>query len=1174
MARQCAQCGNELPDDVRFCTACGAPEGQADADPAPEHIRWALGCIPEWRRRGLISPSSAGMLRRRLEAELRDSGLAVPEPARRPDGVVSGGAPGLPEPDQPVTQEREGGPSRGLAAFFEENWLILLAILAGAFILGGMRQVLGWEWVSRLARTLMPAIPSVLSWLLLRAGMRAEGRRKIGPRACAIVGITLATFAVTSANRRWLGFALTPEWAIVVGMGVSLALAGWARRRSGDGFLEHAAFGATALLALLLPRAIVSSGGADAAPWLYPATYALLGGGCLAAGVERQRRNGTGAEALAATARAILWAHLSFAAVAALAIYPAVDGDWTAAPAPAIVGLVAVCYVAAARAVGDASLAYAGSGALALTAGLLLGAGHRSPTSPEGIALTTLLGAIAAALGQHEGRLVGTQVGRSPLAVAYGRMAFSAFVGAGLLILARAADAAAAGRPLDDAGWLLVSASALACSAAYGTAAVGMELPAGLYAAAAAGGFAVWLPSDRLLAASGAAPDYRFCLSMAMTAVVMAACASAFRVWAAAAAVAGIFERRPQQTPMAPAMGIPLAVSTLAPMALGLASAAHGYEHAGPRWELWAGLTALCALSGACAARMARIHDDLGGAAQVAGGLCLVGGAMLAAFLARETGAVPADVASGIALLAFAWAASLAAAWLRIEERPPSLSSLWRLPLRLVGGTGFALAWALLLHGGRHAEHQLLLADVFGVAAAVYALGCHASGRPDRTTVWGSAALLAAMWLVAPSDGLSDAQEWRLIGASAVAAASYGWAAWQGVPGMGWAAVFAGSAAWLGTTIRAMHANDSWWCLAQLPWLAGVFAVGLAADTPGRHRGGASLRRAALFVAIVYQAVAVIAAYDEVRIDDQAAIAGIWAFTLAFGIRAAWLPGRRWGALAAGHTLWASGATLLLMGVPGHTWTVRFALSCGAVVLGARILARSERGAAVAYGADTSAGIGAGVGLLVALAVVAEPGAGEQSLLAIALAGAVWASIWATGRGTIWAHSAALAFLLGYGLFLYNRFSISADVLDLYLLPVSGYLLVLGHMADRRRKIDAPILWWLGLLLSLTPTFVAFHLHFQSGGTPLHAILLIVQCVGAVLWGIARRIKAFAACGSLFALAFAGELILGAIGQIWAGLIALVVGSALLAAVYILSTRSAEARAVMDRAVRQWRSWR
>jgi hypothetical protein len=44
--------------------------------------------------------------------------------------------------------------------------------------------------------------------------------------------------------------------------------------------------------------------------------------------------------------------------------------------------------------------------------------------------------------------------------------------------------------------------------------------------------------------------------------------------------------------------------------------------------------------------------------------------------------------------------------------------------------------------------------------------------------------------------------------------------------------------------------------------------------------------------------------------------------------------------------------------------------------------------------------------------------------------------------------------------------------------------------------------------------------------------------------------------------------------QVWAGLVALATGLVLLMVVYYLSTRSAEARTFIDRAIKEWRRWK
>jgi hypothetical protein len=200
---------------------------------------------------------------------------------------------------------------------------------------------------------------------------------------------------------------------------------------------------------------------------------------------------------------------------------------------------------------------------------------------------------------------------------------------------------------------------------------------------------------------------------------------------------------------------------------------------------------------------------------------------------------------------------------------------------------------------------------------------------------------------------------------------------------------------------------------------------------------------------------------------------------------------------------------------------------------------------------------------------------GLAAVLTVVTAGSLWAWLYVLTRRPSYPHMAAAAFLIAHGLFVFDHIDMHAGVLDLYLIPLGVYLVVLGHFSDRRGRADeAQALWWTGLLTVVGPTFTAFWTNFASGGTSLHALLLVVECVGAVTWGVMRRIRAYVVIGVGFAVAFAAVVGAATVKHVWVGSIALAAGLAMLATVYCLSTRGPEAREWLRRATTEWRAWR
>jgi hypothetical protein len=85
---------------------------------------------------------------------------------------------------------------------------------------------------------------------------------------------------------------------------------------------------------------------------------------------------------------------------------------------------------------------------------------------------------------------------------------------------------------------------------------------------------------------------------------------------------------------------------------------------------------------------------------------------------------------------------------------------------------------------------------------------------------------------------------------------------------------------------------------------------------------------------------------------------------------------------------------------------------------------------------------------------------------------------------------------------------------------------------------------------------------------------LLAECLGAIAWGIARRIKAFVFCGTLFALAFVVTLLGGLVVEIWSGLFAVALGVMLLSFVFYVSVHHESLLKWMGRMGDGWRMWR
>src|SRR5262249_18050184 len=128
------------------------------------------------RRRGeLIGDTDIKAARAQLENSMPPS---IRHHAQRPDspatsvrGASSNAAPTA-QLHFPQTEPR----LHWLAEFLEAHWLKLLAALAALLIFAGMKQLMGWAWVSRLAVTLIPLLPISLTGMFYYFGMRVRGR--------------------------------------------------------------------------------------------------------------------------------------------------------------------------------------------------------------------------------------------------------------------------------------------------------------------------------------------------------------------------------------------------------------------------------------------------------------------------------------------------------------------------------------------------------------------------------------------------------------------------------------------------------------------------------------------------------------------------------------------------------------------------------------------------------------------------------------------------------------------------------------------------------------------------------------------------------------------------------------------------------------------------------------
>ncbi|MBM3493911.1 MAG: hypothetical protein FJX72_06260 [Armatimonadetes bacterium] len=1185
---ECGKCGHDNPAWVVFCVACGTPLRSESGTASVErsHIEYILTQVPVWRNQGIKPPGSASHLMRVYRQRLDQ--LDGPAPASAPPPPPPS-VPSVPSV-APVPPAPSSGISPGLSEFLEAHWLKLLAVLAASFIFAGMRQVLGWEWVSRLAVGLIPLVPITLSALLIRLGIRRADRSGLGPRVSAGIGIVLTAFVVTSVNRRWLGGAIPPTWTHCLAGFAATVAAYVVRRHTRESAYGHAILGGSALtvgLGAAGVSQVVTGGGA--VPWHIAAALSLVGAAYLTEAVRRARRSapcgtfqgppgdGPGSAGVPpptgdgprstgvppATADIWrMWGALTTASGAALALSHMATGPGMAEGPLAVLLVCAVAYGASARLMASAELAVASATSLSV-AGVYAMQGFPDAGLVEWGYLAASVGVVwaASALGPasrtsaapaaSEPRVCGDRSAESFLT-----MAIAAFGLAGLMAALRCVEGAAGGSSLTDKHWAGLSGLAAICAIAYSAVAVAMRRPVVQFAAAPAVGVAVAVAFGRLMVTTMPVPFHGSGHALAAAAVALLGIglvAHRFTLRARAGEGGALDFGWAAPWIYAASFCAVVVVAVMSGRAL----------DAGGDAAIWTGL-AIPVLVGLFGAPALRSASD----ALMPQSLAFAGAIGIAAMLAVAGGEQWSSVGVGGALLGSAWL-GLTVASLAQQTR----GGLWSRPLQAAGVVALiagAVAYVSAEIAGDGSVARM--AAVAAVMAAVSALTSATRPRGDALLTVSSVVMLLMPWVT--MDAVPET--WQVgvrAAATAVCALAYGRAACLGLSGAGWASGVAAAGAWFGILQVTGAVPEAWMPAAIAPGMIALFALGERTRWPAELRS--ALRRCAVGAALVAACMgeARLLALTDAEHGPMAATMALLAVAFTAGVvlrRSA-----RWAVAAGGAASVAEAHGAAALGLTSAPWSLCFS-ACALLPVPVMVALRRRPGwESVSEGLTGVVAAHALVALLSAASFAGEPGAGATSILAIAVAGAAWASLFAIGRGRAFAHMAFGAFLIAYSLFLYDRVAIGAGVMDLYMIPLGAYLLVLGSLSDRRGDGEtAQPLWWAGLLVTMSPTFAAFWTHFTEGGTSLHAFILVAECMGAVAWGIAHRIRAFVVLGTAFAWGFAGVLGAATVKQIWVGLLALAVGLSLLVAVFQLSTRGEETRAWLRRALSGWRAWR
>jgi hypothetical protein len=100
-------------------------------------------------------------------------------------------------------------------------------------------------------------------------------------------------------------------------------------------------------------------------------------------------------------------------------------------------------------------------------------------------------------------------------------------------------------------------------------------------------------------------------------------------------------------------------------------------------------------------------------------------------------------------------------------------------------------------------------------------------------------------------------------------------------------------------------------------------------------------------------------------------------------------------------------------------------------------------------------------------------------------------------------------------------------------------------------------LYGVGLLLALAPTLLAAWL---DASAPYHAFLLVAECVAAVYWGIARRIRVFLLVGVAFLVALLTIKLHDPLRQVNFGVYLTALGALVLLSAYLFERRREDVR--------------
>lgn len=393
------------------------------------------------------------------------------------------------------------------------------------------------------------------------------------------------------------------------------------------------------------------------------------------------------------------------------------------------------------------------------------------------------------------------------------------------------------------------------------------------------------------------------------------------------------------------------------------------------------------------------------------------------------------------------------------------------------------------------------------------------------------------------------------------------------------------AATWFVVPYQYKNPHSVWYPLLMLPCLMGLYGWAFWSRRNTEDKWGESVRNIAFVlsgVVLVYSCVVNnlfnrstpisdqkwltmgIAAYGicylarTVVISRASVATGAWLLSLAYFHYLWWYVGEPLKLDLLGEYFRIGGKWfLLLTTLPSVVWL------CIAALLQKRQYTSADL--------FTTSGI---LTLVTPLCVIFSPLSNkEQALLAsiaMAIVGVVWLGHWALKHGEICWHFAAWGLLLGWFVFAYGYINMHWRHFDLTVLPLCGYLLLAGHRSSHRKQHLENLFWILGLILMMLPAWV---LYWGDQKTWWHVWLLIGECLVAVLWGVARQIRAYVVAGIGFVTLLVASVLIGryigyvlTLGVLFSGVLLFVVG-------FIALTHREQAQRFLRRIQEQWKLW-